>query len=49
MIINLTLNENLNDEILDLLKVIGIREKDDFNNLIGLYSKTLAENIDWWV
>ena len=34
MIINLTLNENLNDEILDLLKVISIREKDNFNNLI---------------
>ncbi len=49
MIINLTLNENLNDEILDLLKVISIREKDNFNNLIELCSKTLAENIDWWV
>ena len=49
MELNLSQNTVLRSEIFDLLKTISYSKKDEFNNLIGSYSETLADDLDWWV
>ena len=47
MILDLSINSKFSPIIYDRLKKIAFSKKDYFNNMIGIVSESLTNNVDW--
>ncbi len=49
MILDLRKNSVLDSSVYESLKQISLDSKNEFNSFIGAVSRTMSENLDWWV